>query len=57
MDEYLLIMNLNNLYKSKASLGRFGDTELRVVNNELSHVSSEKILSQIDSQSVRKLIL
>ena len=33
-------MNLNNLYKSKASLGRFGDTELRVVDNELSHVNA-----------------
>ena len=33
-------MNLDNLYKSKASLGRFGDTELRVVNNELSHVNA-----------------
>ncbi len=33
-------MNLDSLYKSKASLGRFGDTELRVVNNELSHVNA-----------------
>ena len=33
-------MNLDSLYKSKASLGRFGDTELRFVNNELSHVNA-----------------
>ena len=32
-------MNLDNLYKSKASLGRFGDTELRVVDNNVSHVN------------------
>ena len=33
-------MNLDSLYKNKASLGRYGDTELRVVNNELSHVNA-----------------
>ena len=35
-------MNLDSLYKNKASLGRYGDTELRMVDGITSHVNPEE---------------
>ena len=51
---YLLGLRIFSIAPSQAPLVL---SSLIKANNELSHVSSEKILSQIDSQSVRKLIL
>ena len=51
---YLLGLRIFSIAPSQAPLVL---SSLLKANNELSHVSPEKILSQIDSQSVRKLIL
>lgn len=35
-------MNLNDIYEENASLGRFGDTEMRMVDGSPSHVNTEE---------------